>query len=333
MSVRTILLASGISAAAVLVLGPFLIPLLRHLRVGQRVRDDGPRAHLAKQGTPTMGGILFIAAATLGSVVAMALGPERYSPDPFPQLRLVLVLVTMLGYGALGFLDDFRKVVLRRPLGLRAREKLAGQLLIALVLFYVSVHHLGQSTVISLPTGSFNYELGPAYVLLVVVILLGTSNAVNLTDGLDGLAAGLAVFAYGAYAVIGYWLELTELAIFAAAMAGGCLAFLAFNYHPARIFMGDTGSLALGGGLGALAILSKTELLLPVLGGVFVVETLSVMLQVLYFRRTGGKRIFRMSPLHHHFELGGWHEVQVVHRFWLFGFFLAILAVILLVGG
>ena len=333
MEIRELLLAAGISAAVVLLLGPLLVPLLRRLRVGQRVRDDGPRAHLVKQGTPTMGGLLFIVAAVFASTLAMAVSPERFSPDIAPQLRLGLLLLATLGYGILGFIDDFRKVVLRRPLGLRAREKLAGQLLIALVLFYVAVNHLGQSTAISFPGGLINYELGPAYVLLVVVILLGTSNAVNLTDGLDGLAAGLSVFAYGAYGVMGYYLGLTEVAIFASAMAGGCLAFLAFNYYPARIFMGDTGSLALGGGLGAVAILSKTEFILPILGGVFVIETLSVMIQVLYFRATGGKRIWRMSPLHHHYELVGYHEVQVVHRFWLFGLLLAFLSIILVIGG
>ncbi|MEW6522542.1 MAG: phospho-N-acetylmuramoyl-pentapeptide-transferase [Bacillota bacterium] len=328
-----LLLAPAAAAGLVLALGPVAVPLLRRLKFGQRVRDNGPRAHAVKQGTPTMGGILFILAFTVVSVAFTLGGPERYAPGGDSLVRLGLVLLGALGYGLLGFVDDFRKVVLKRPLGLRAREKLLGQFIVAALVGGVALGRLGLSTVLHIPFGLGRVDAGFLYLPFLFLVMLGTSNAVNLTDGLDGLAAGTSVIVFGTYTLIAYAADAVELAIFSAAVAGACAGFLRFNYHPARVFMGDTGSLALGGGLGVLAVLTKTELVLLLVGGLFAVETISVVIQVLFFQTTG-RRIFRMSPLHHHFELVGWSELQVVHRFWVAAAFMAGLGLIsMMMGG
>lgn len=294
-------------------LGPLLIPLLRILKFGQRVRSDGPKRHLKKAGTPTMGGILFIIAL----VVTVFIWSDRSD-------GMILAVCMVLGFGSIGLLDDLIKIVCKRPLGLTARQKIAGQILLSVILVYTSVNILGRGTELVVPMTGIKLELGSLYYLLAIILALGTPNAVNLTDGLDGLAAGITFLVFLGYVIICLLainnppvtaFAYNDLAIFAAAMAGGCLAFLFFNRYPAKVFMGDTGSLALGGGIAALAILTKTELVLPVLGGVYVLETLSVILQVISFRLTG-KRIFRMAPLHHHFELLGWHETKVVYSFW-----------------
>ncbi|MDD2498200.1 MAG: phospho-N-acetylmuramoyl-pentapeptide-transferase [Desulfitobacteriaceae bacterium] len=295
-------------------IGPLLIPLLRTLKFGQRIRSDGPKRHLQKAGTPTMGGIIFILTAVITVFIWSKLTDE-----------VLLALGMVLGFGFLGFLDDFIKVVLKRPLGLKAREKMAGQIILSVLLTYLAVNVLGRGTDLIVPLTGVKWHLGGLYYLLAVILAVGTTNAVNLTDGLDGLAGGITFLVFLGYAIICLLavknppmsdLNYQDLAIFSAALAGGCLAFLFFNRYPAKVFMGDTGSLALGGGIAALAILTKTELVLPVLGGVYVIETLSVMLQVISFRFTG-KRIFRMSPLHHHFELLGWRETKVVYIFWI----------------
>lgn len=296
-----------------LLIAPGCIPLLRAMKFGQRIRSDGPQSHLQKAGTPTMGGIIFILAMVISILIWSKLSPE-----------ILWVTGAVIGFGLLGFLDDYIKVVLKRPLGLTARQKIVGQIFLACLFTYGASHFLGRGTDLELPLHGGVWNLGAAYYFLAVVLVVGTTNAVNLTDGLDGLAGGISLLVYLGLAVICLAaagtsptgsMDYGELAIAAAALAGGCLAFLHFNHYPARIFMGDTGSLALGGGIAALAILSRTELVLPVLGGVYVLETLSVVLQVLSFRLTG-KRIFRMSPLHHHFELLGWPETKVVHLFW-----------------
>jgi phospho-N-acetylmuramoyl-pentapeptide-transferase len=296
-----------------IVLGPVLIPLLRVLKFGQLVRSDGPKGHFKKAGTPTMGGLIFIL-----SMVGTLLIWSNLS------LEVLLSAGMVIGFGLLGLMDDLIKVVMKRPLGLKARAKILGQLLWALLLIYTAVNVLGRGTELILPLTGEKWDLGIWYYVLALILVIGTTNAVNLTDGLDGLAAGCTFFVYLGYLIICLLAERTppilaldfmDLALFAGALCGGCLAFLVFNRYPAKVFMGDTGSLALGGGIAALAVLTKTELVLPVLGGVFVIETLSVMLQVLSFRLTG-RRIFRMSPLHHHFELLGWRETKVVHVFW-----------------
>lgn len=285
-------------------LGPLAIPALKRLRFGQNVRSEGPARHLSKTGTPTMGGIIFLAGIAAAGLILAARFPEG-----------VLVLATVLGFGLIGFIDDFLKIALCRPLGLRAREKLAGQFLIAALLAFLAVSTLGRGTDVVIPFSLKTVELGMgAYMLFAVVVVVGAANAVNLTDGLDGLASGITVVTSLALVVVALALNKTGVALMMAAVAGGCLGFLIFNRHPARVFMGDTGSLALGGALGAAAVLTRSELFLFIIGGIYVLETLSVMVQVFSFQ-VFGRRVLRMSPLHHHFELGHWSENRIVATF------------------
>ena len=302
-----VLIAAIVAAGFVLVTGPFFIPELHKLKFGQSIREEGPKSHQKKSGTPTMGGIMIILGITLGTLAAAPWTPE-----------VLLAVFIMLGHFVLGFLDDYIKVVKKRNLGLKARQKLAGQILIAVVTMYVATQVLGIDTDIWIPGLDENVSLGALYYPLVLFVLVGTSNAVNLTDGLDGLAAGTVAIAASAFAVVSVLTGHGDLAYLCVAMAAACLAFLRFNAHPAQVFLGDTGSLALGGALAAVGILTHTEILLAVIGFVFVCEALSVIIQVISFQTTG-KRVFRMSPIHHHFELGGWSEWKVVTVFWCVG--------------
>jgi phospho-N-acetylmuramoyl-pentapeptide-transferase len=236
-----------------------------------------------------------------------------------------LLLLVTFGFGFLGFLDDFIKVVLKRNLGLTSKQKLLGQIIIS-VIFYLIYKHNGFTTEVSVPFSNHTFDLGWFFVFFIIFWLVGFSNAVNLTDGLDGLVSGTAAIAFGAFAVLAWNQSEIEIAIFSVAIVGAVLGFLVFNAHPAKVFMGDTGSLALGGAIAAIAILTKLEILLIVIGGVFVIETISVILQVISFKTTG-KRIFRMSPLHHHYELSGWSEWKVVVTFWSVGLLFAILGI------
>ncbi len=236
-----------------------------------------------------------------------------------------LLLLVTIGFGVLGFLDDFIKVVMKRNLGLTSKQKLAGQLVIS-VIFYVVLAQSGFSTEVTIPGTGMGIDFGIAYLILVILMLVGASNAVNLTDGLDGLLAGTGAIAFGAFAVLAWNAGMGEVAVFSAAVVGAVLGFLVFNAHPAKVFMGDTGSLALGGAIAAIAIITKMEILLIIIGGVFVIETLSVIIQVLSFKLRG-KRIFKMSPLHHHYELSGWSEWRVVMTFWLAGLIFAVLGI------
>ena len=299
--------AAALAAVLVLAAGPFVIPELHKLKFGQSIREEGPKSHQAKSGTPTMGGVMIIAAITLATLAAAPLTAGVW-----------LALFVMLGHFALGFLDDYIKVVKKRNLGLKARQKLLGQIVIAVVVIFFAQHELGIATTVWLPLVHAELDIGLFYYPLVLFVLVGTSNAVNLTDGLDGLAAGTVTVAALAYMAVALAFNATGLAVFAAAIAGASCAFLRFNHHPARVFMGDTGSLALGGAIAALGILTHTEILLAVIGIVFVAEALSVIIQVISFKTTG-KRVFLMSPIHHHFELKGWQETRVVHMFWLVG--------------
>jgi phospho-N-acetylmuramoyl-pentapeptide-transferase len=323
---RIILIPLAVAFGLGVLLGPMIIPTLRRLKFGQSIREEGPQAHLKKAGTPTMGGTII-----LMSVVLTALPFSSFvllnNSKSVVNADLFFLLFATLGYGIIGFLDDYIKVVMKRSLGLTANQKLLGQLFIGLVLFWVLVevrYYRAQTSIFSvdIPFTNYTLELNWLYLPLLLLMLIGSSNAVNLTDGLDGLLAGTAAMAYGAYAVIGMYQGNYTVAIFSISVVGALLGFLVFNAHPAKVFMGDTGSLALGGGIAALAVITKTELLLPIIGGVFVVEALSVMLQVMSFKLRG-KRIFRMSPLHHHFELCGWSEWRVVTTFWFVGFILA----------
>lgn len=300
-------------------LSPIFIPFLRRLKFGQSIREEGPKSHQKKSGTPTMGGVMILFSIIITTLVMIA----KYA-DHTPVTAFLLLFVTF-GFGLLGFLDDFIKVVLKRNLGLTSRQKLLGQIIIS-VIFYLIYKHTGQSTEIKFPFGDFSIDLGWGYVLLIIFWLVGFSNAVNLTDGLDGLVSGTAAIAFGAFAVLAWNQNQFEIAVFSVAVVGAVLGFLVFNAHPAKVFMGDTGSLALGGAIAAIAILTKLEILLIIIGGVFVIETLSVILQVASFKTTG-KRIFRMSPLHHHYELVGWSEWRVVVTFWSVGLIFAILGI------
>ncbi|MFZ5944151.1 MAG: phospho-N-acetylmuramoyl-pentapeptide-transferase [Bacillota bacterium] len=301
---KDILIAFFVSTGACLVLGPFLIPALRRLKFGQSVRDDGPKRHLQKQGTPTMGGVMFLFSLTLGTVFVAQ-----------ESLITYVLLIFTLGYGLIGFIDDYIKIIKKRSLGLKARDKLIGQLILSVLLAWSAVNYLGRGTQLLVPFIGNTFDLGVFYIPFVVFVAIGTTNAVNLTDGLDGLAAGITLFVSLGYVLLGFSEELFSITVFSAALVGSCLGFLFFNIHPAKVFMGDTGSLALGGAIAALAVFTKTELFLPIIGGVYVLEALSVIMQVISFKLTG-QRIFLMSPLHHHFELKGWSEERVVLTFW-----------------
>ena len=313
-----ILLAAIFAAGLVLCIGPLLIPELHKLKFGQSIREEGPKSHQAKSGTPTMGGIMIILAIVVATVAAAPLTPA-----------VLLALFITLGHFVLGFLDDYIKVVKKRNLGLKAKQKMLGQILIAIVTMIVGTRVLGIDTTIWIPIADVNVDIGVGYYFLVLFVLVGTSNAVNLTDGLDGLAAGTVAIASGAYALVCYMTGHFDLAIFSVAMMMACLAFLRFNAHPAKVFMGDTGSLALGGAVAAVGILTHTEILLAVIGFVFVCEALSVIIQVISFKTTG-KRVFRMSPIHHHFELGGWKETKVVFVFWMVGLVASIVGLLMM---
>ena len=330
------ILISGVFALFLSLIGtPALIKVLARKGYGQFIRDDGPRGHAGKRGTPTMGGIAFILATLIAYAATKLIVGER------PSISGLLVLFLFAGMGLVGFVDDYIKIVKQRSLGLRAKAKMAGQLIVGVAFAVLALNFPDQrgatpaSTKLSF-TQDFGWSLGPViFVIWALFMILAMSNGVNLTDGLDGLATGASVMAFAAYTVIGVWQygqscanaltagpgcyevrDPLDLAVVAAALMGACFGFLWWNTSPAKIFMGDTGSLALGGALAGLAICSRTELLMAILGGLFVLITLSVVIQVGSFRLTG-RRVFRMAPLQHHFELKGWSEVLVVVRFWI----------------
>lgn len=302
------IIAIFVSAGVVLLTGPMLIPILRELKFGQSIRAEGPKSHAAKSGTPTMGGIMIVLGILCGCVASMEFSPI-----------MLLALFIMLGHFALGFLDDYLKVVKKQNLGLRSSQKLLGQIIIAIVTMVIGRVYLNFDTLLWIPFTDIEIDIGVFYYPILLCVLVGASNAVNLTDGLDGLAAGTVGIAAASYAVVCFIAGYSALAPFALATMGASFAFLAFNRHPAKVFMGDTGSLALGGAFAALGIMTNTELLLVIIGMVFVCEALSVIIQVISFQTTG-KRVFRMSPIHHHFELGGWKETKVVKVFWFAAF-------------
>lgn len=317
-----------------LLLGPWIIRRLRQFQIGQEIREEGPVSHQIKRGTPTMGGLLIIVAVVLPTV----LWADLRNP-----LVWVAVAATLL-FGSIGFADDYLKIAWKRNLGLSARTKLGLQVLVAVALGVLLVWMSSRgafTTQLSFPfIKGFAPDLGWAYVALVVIVLAGSANAVNLTDGLDGLAVGSVLIASATFTVLAYaaghaivadYLGIPnvkgsgELTIFCGSLVGASLGFLWFNCHPAEIFMGDVGSMAMGGALGTAAILIKQEILLVLVGGLFVIEALSVIVQVGSYR-TRGKRVLRMSPIHHHFELAGWNETKVVIRFWIVAIIFSLLA-------
>lgn len=315
-----VFVAVVMSVVLTMVFMPAFIRFLQNRQIGQQVRDDGPQTHLVKQGTPTMGGVVML----LGVVVTVFLVGL---PDPETYLLLGAVVLT----GVLGLIDDMSKVAHERSLGLTPKAKLIGQFLIAGAFILCAVNVLGVAPTVdipfiytfdlgvlttTIPIGEGSIQIPWLYLIFCLILLVGLCNAVNLTDGLDGLASGTVMIVMVVMAAIAFRENLLEPAIFSASLAGACVGFLWYNSYPADIFMGDTGSLALGMALGCLAIVTKTEFLVIIIGALFVAEALSVMIQVAYYKRTG-KRVFRMAPLHHHFEKSGWSETKVVVRFWI----------------
>ncbi len=317
------------------IFGPWLIERMRRVKLGQYIREEGPKSHQQKAGTPTMGGILINIAILIPTILWADIS------NPY----IWIILFVTFAYAAIGFVDDYRKLVKKRNLGLTAKEKFVAQfgvaLLAGLAIGYLPMLRNNYSTALTFPfVKQFVLNLGPLYIPFVMVIIVGASNAVNLTDGLDGLAIGSTLIAATTYTILTYaaghariadylkiaWVPQTgELAVFCGAMVGASLGFLWFNAYPAEIFMGDVGSLALGGAIGTLAVMIKQEILLVFVGGLFVIEALSVILQVFSFKMTG-RRIFKMSPIHHHFELSGWRETKVVVRFWIVAIIFALLS-------
>lgn len=299
---------------------PIFIGYFRMKQLGQVTRDEGPKWHEVKTGTPTMGGVVFLIASIITAIVVGIW-------QGWMTISLGLLLFILALYGLLGFLDDFIKVFKKRNLGLTSKQKLAGQILGGIIFFSLFKYD-GLETVINLPfIGLVN--VGWFYAIFVLFWLVGFSNAVNLTDGLDGLVAGTASIAYGAYGIIAWKQEQTDVLIFCLVIIGGLVGFFFFNKKPAKIFMGDVGSLALGGGLAAISLLLHQEWSLLLIGLIFVIETASVMIQVTSFKLTG-KRVFKMSPIHHHFEMSGWSEWRVVLTFWAVGLVAAILALLII---
>jgi len=316
-----VFLVAVVALGAAVALFPLWIRLVRYRNIGQQVRADGPQGHLVKQGTPTMGGVLIMLVVT---VVYVAMGSmDRQS---------LLVLGAMLACALLGFVDDYAKVVKERSLGLTATAKIAWQVLISLTVGLLAVNWAGVSAVVNLPLVGGAWNLGALsstlmvggfaivvpwlYVLLVALMVVAASNTVNLTDGLDGLAAGTVMIVMFAFAAIAFRQDHLPISLLAAAIAGACVGFLWYNSYPADIFMGDTGSLGLGAAVATMAVVTKSELLLPLIGGIYVIEGLSVILQIISYKLTG-KRVFRMAPIHHHFEMKGWSETKVMIRFWI----------------
>ena len=294
------------SAVLTVILGFFAIPLLKKLKARQSIREEGPKSHRIKSGTPTMGGLFMLLSAVLVVIFNKMIDPT-----------VLWLLFLTLGHGLLGFLDDFIKAEKKRNLGLTAKQKMLGQIILAVLFCWGVVDTLHLPYSIAIPFTHTDISIGLLYYPFVVLVIVGASNAVNLTDGLDGLASGCCVIAFSAYAMFCYMTGFNDLGYFIIILAGSCIGFLFFNYHPAKIFMGDTGSLALGGAIAGISVMTRTELLLIFLGLIFVLEALSVIIQVASFQLTG-KRVFKMSPLHHHFELSGWSEVHVVWAFWIF---------------
>lgn len=300
---------------------PRFIPFLTKLKFGQVEREEGPESHKVKGGTPTMGGIVFIAA----SVVAVYLTFPSYIFDPM----VGLITLMFVGYGLIGFLDDYLIVVKKSNLGLSASKKYLLQSILAILFYILALNFVpGFSTEITIPVIRTSIDIGFLYPILVYFMFTATSNGVNLSDGLDGLATGLCMVAIAPFVIFGLMTKTYAISVYGMAVIGALLGFMMYNYHPAKIFMGDSGSLPLGALLAALAIFAKQELLLLIIGGVFVVETLSVIIQVASFKLTG-KRVFKMAPLHHHFELLGWAEQQVVISFWLGGFICGMVGIVL----
>ena len=296
-----------------------MIPFLKQKQFGQFIREEGPEAHLSKAGTPTMGGIAFICGITVAMVVSMFLPGSQITGK-------IAILLSMFAYGAVGFIDDFNKVAKKQNEGLTPKQKLILQVVFGLALAVFMMAKEGTSMLI--PFVGKTVDIGILYIPFVIFIEVAMANAVNLTDGLDGLASSTSAIVAATFAIIGMTVNggNEPMTVAGQATFGALIGFLLYNHYPAKIFMGDTGSMALGGVLSAMAIVGHMEWLLPIAGLIYVIEALSVIIQVTYFKKTGGKRIFRMAPIHHHFELGGWHETKVVRVFCIFTFICCVIA-------
>ena len=312
-----------VSFVATVVLAIFIIPILRKLKVGQIERDDGPQSHLGKKGTPTMGGIIIAAGIIIGTIG----GYIYYSTtDPEVGKKLFPLLLISIGFGLIGFIDDYKKLVLKNTVGLKPSSKMLGLLIISVLftLYLLRGANLGTSTII--PFIKMRIFLPVLiYIPFAILVMLGTTNAVNLTDGIDGLSTSVAAIITTCLTVIAIILDVKEIVVFGSIIVGACLGFLIFNLNTAKVFMGDTGSLLLGGVISAMALYLQMPLILLIIAAIPVLETISVVLQVLYFKKTGGKRLFKMAPLHHHFELSGWKENKVVSIFCIFTLMLCII--------
>ncbi|MBN2178162.1 MAG: phospho-N-acetylmuramoyl-pentapeptide-transferase [Deltaproteobacteria bacterium] len=315
------------------ILGPWLIRKLQLLHIGQQIREDGPGSHLSKEGTPTMGGLLIIFSVAISTILWSRLDVEY----------IWIVLTVTLGFGLVGFMDDYRKLNNQSSKGISGTSRLIAEVAIALTISIVLYLNPGFSTNVTIPFfKKILPDLGWGYIVLSTFIIVGAANAVNLTDGLDGLAIGPATICFGTYLLFAYlagnikisgYLQIPyvagtgELTVFCGAMVGAGVGFLWYNTYPAQIFMGDVGSLSLGGALGTIAVMTKQEIILAIVGGIFIVETISVIFQVGWFKVSNGRRIFRMAPIHHHLELKGWAEPKVIVRFWIISIILALIAV------
>lgn len=308
------LLSFGLGLGLALLAYPLAIPFLHKIKFGQSIRELGPKSHLVKAGTPTMGGVVFILTSLLTALIVQ--------PASFLQKDFLIIILAFIGYGFIGFIDDFLIVVKKNNDGLKPAYKFLMQSVLA-VIFYLFYRELTNNLVI-IPFTSLKIDLGWFYMILVFFMFTGTTNAVNLSDGLDGLCAGLSIFALIPYVYFSYRCGLTNIAIFICGVVGSLIGYLKFNLYPAKIFMGDAGSLALGGLLAATAMVTKEEIALILIGGVFVMEVLSDIIQIGSYKLTG-KRVFKMAPIHHHFELSGWKETKVVKVFWTVGIILSII--------
>ena len=306
----------GIAFIATFILGLFVMPILRKFKVGQIVRDDGPKDNLKKQGTPTMGGIIML----IILVAVLGINSIKYP-------MLLLPIVAILGFGMVGFIDDYKKLVKKNTKGLSPIKKIIGLFIVTaiFIFLYIKVFNLGTDLIIPFISNPITLSTG-AFIAFTAFILIGTSNAVNLTDGLDGLASGVVAIIMTFFTIIAVKNNNTEMIILGSTSVGTCLAFLLFNFHPAKVFMGDTGSLALGGAVASIAIITKMPIYLAIVAFVCIIDTLSVIMQVTYFKLTKGKRIFKMAPFHHHLELSGMKETVVVILFWIVTAILCIVA-------
>ncbi len=306
-----------ISFIITLILGPIIIPMLKRLKIGQNVRNDGPKSHLAKSGTPTMGGVIMLVALLITTVTSGMLNRDMF-----------ILLISTFGFGMIGFIDDYLKTVNKRSLGLRAYQKLIGQIILAVILAVYQSNTSVLGTKIIIPFLNNRYlDLGMFYVPFIAFVVVGTVNSVNLTDGLDGLASGVTLIVLSFFGLVALNWGFGSISIFSAALTGACLGFLIYNAYPAKVMMGDTGSMALGGAVAAIAILLNLPLVIPIAGGIYFIEALSVIIQVTSYKLTG-KRVFLMSPLHHHFEEKGWEETRVVIVFWTITVLLCLIAVV-----